>query len=117
MSMRDIACSGYVVKASELTKVLPEKFQEDYEKFIKKGDSESIDDLLSNLLPSGFPSLESVFVWNADTMNESDGDFEEGDVLVTFAETDLFTKTKSPAMVAMEKVNINPQLTHWTVWG
>lgn len=111
--MKDIACSGYTLKASDLTKTLPKSIQPDYEKYISEGDNESVETLLGDNLPSSFPSVESVFVVNAEMGSE---DWEEGEMIVTFADEDLFTRSKTPELKALEKANINPQFTRWTVW-
>jgi ribosomal protein L24E len=40
-----------------------------------------------------------------------------GEIYVCFDETDLFTKAKTPEMVALEKVGIEPKFVRWTTWG
>lgn len=112
MSMRDVPSSAYTVKATEFAKLFSPTNQAIYITLIDDGDSEGVEEFLKNNLPSSFPHPDSVFVFNAEMSGE---EFEEGDVIVCFAEDDLFIKEKRPAMEAMEQNGINPEYSRWTV--
>lgn len=114
--MRDIACSGYTINASELTKVLPKDIRDDYKRFIAKKDLESVRLLLFDYLPDEFPMFEDVFI-HGDDDDDDAGELEHGEMYVLFEETDLYTKTPTPELQAMEKEKIVPKFVRWTVWG
>jgi len=112
--MTNTAASGYTLKASDLTNHLPRAIREDYERFIKEGDAESVETLLSDHLPRGFPPFESVFVmadeWESDCL-------DRGEMYVCFDESDLFTKTPTQHMLNMERVKVAPTFSRWVTWG
>lgn len=113
--MRDIACSGHVLKASDLTKILPKESQKEYTEAIEAQNWELVAEILDGNIPVEFPPMESVFVHGDE--DSSEGELEKGEIYVTFDETDLFTKTKTPELVAMEKVGIEPKFVRWNTWG
>ena len=114
MSMQDTPCSGFILKAGELTKLLPSDIQPIYEKAIENEDCEEVKELLNIHLPSNMPQPEDTFTANAEMLSE---EFEEGDVIVSFADSDLFTCIKTPALENMEKSGVTPIFSRWTVWG
>lgn len=114
MSMHNTAASGHVLKASDLTKHLPRSIQEQYAKFVEEGDNESVETLLRDHLPRAFPPFESVFVMNDEW--ESD-QLERGEMYVCFDESDLFTKTPTSQMLALERVHLSPTFSRWVTWG
>lgn len=113
MSMKDVACSGFIVKASALTPLLSATTKTIYEKAIEDGNDEKVRDILRMHLPENMPTPEDVFVANAEMTTE---DFEEGDIVVIFADSDLFITQKTPALENMEKAGVSPQFARWTVW-
>lgn len=115
MSMKDIACSGHVIKASDLTKILPDEMQKEYTAAIEDQNWELVGEILDGNIPTEFPPFESVFVHSDE--DSSDGELDKGEIYVCFDETDLFTKAKTPEMVALEKVGIEPKFVRWTTWG
>ena len=60
--MKDTGCSGYVVKASEFTKLLPPEIQPMYEKALADNDLEYVDELLDVHAPLSFPTFDSPFI-------------------------------------------------------
>jgi hypothetical protein len=114
MSMSDTACSGYTVKASEFTKVLPEAHQERYTQAITNQDYETVDEILNEHLPAEFPGYESAFVLKSeDTADE----LEHGVVYVIFQDEDLFVQIPTRSHDLMRAKGITPEFHRWTVWG
>lgn len=116
MSRRNVACSGYIVKASDLTKILPKRVQEEYENAIEYLDWKTVHRILvlDENMPAGLPPVESVFVHGNE--DSSEGELEKGQTYVTFHRIDLFTRTKTPELVALEKVGIDPKFVNWITW-
>ena len=114
MSMKDTACSGYTVKASAFTPVLPESIRERYTKAIEDQDWENVDEILNEHMPADFPGYESAFVLNDE--DNSDG-LERGEVYVIFQDEDLFVQTPTRAHDLMKAQGISPEFNRWTTWG
>ncbi len=114
MSMRSIPASGYTVKASEFTKVLPENQQERYAKAITDQDAELVDEILNEHLPQDFPGYEQVYLVAEE--DESD-ELEKGEVYVVFDESDLYVKEPTRQHEIMRFQEISPKFSRWTVWG
>ncbi len=116
MSRRNVACSGYIVKASDLAKILPRRVQEEYTHAIEFQIWETVYRILvlDENMPAGFPPVESVFVHKNE--DSSEGELEKGQTYVIFHRIDLFTRTKTPELVALEKVGIDPKFVNWITW-
>ena len=112
--MRDSACSGYTVKASEFTKFIPEPLKERWQKALADGDWETTDEILNEHMPADFPGYESCF-----TLNDEDNadNLERGEVYVIFQDEDLFVQTPTRAHDLMRCQGISPEFNRWTVFG
>lgn len=113
MSMREVPCSGNLVIASELTKLLSVELQGEYVSAIDNQDWEEAECILSDHLPSTFPRPSSVFVVNEEDSNE---EMEAGEMYVSFDDDELYVKTKTPELVMLESAGIQPKFQQWTVF-
>jgi hypothetical protein len=114
MSMRNSGASGLVVALFDLRNVIGD---ENMEKVIEATDNlgaEEITAMVNSFIPKGFPSVESVFVLGDE--DESD-DLEQHVWYATFEDSELYIRTKTPALHALESVGVNPELRRWVVWG
>lgn len=110
------AASGYLVKASELTPLLPKQDRDQFAQLVELNDFESVEAFLADHMPKGFPPFDSVFVFSTDAGMESD-ELENNTMYVSFADEDLFTKTPTKEMKAMRQKKVAPSFTRWVVWG
>jgi len=116
MSMNNSAASGHLIKASELTPLLPKPLQEQYARLVEDKDFESVEALLSDHMPKGFPPFDSIFVFSTSAGMECE-DLEDETMYVSFADEDLFTKTPTKALKAMQQKKVGPAFIRWVVWG
>jgi hypothetical protein len=114
MSMKNTGASGYLIKASDITKHLSADLQTEYNKLIDTENSIGLEDFLADNMPAGFPQFESVFV--AIEEHEAE-DLEIGTMYIILNEDDLFIKNESPQMKTLKAAGITPDLQHWVVWG
>ena len=112
--MQDIPCSGYTLKASDLTKFLPADQQEQFTKFCEDGDWESVQTVLADHMPKEFPQFTDAFCLNEES---NPCDLERGEVYVNFDDSDLYVRVESPAYKAMKAKGLSPEFNRWTVWG
>lgn len=110
------AASGHLLKASELTPLLPKDIQVQYARLVEDNDFESVEALLSDYMPKGFPPFDSIFVFSTSAGMECE-DLEDATMYVSFADEDLFTKTPTAAMQAMQAKKVEPSFVRWVVWG
>lgn len=111
MSMSDYPCSGFAVLASKLVSLLPTDLQNTCKKHIEEQETEELMEIFSEHLPSNFPPVSDVFTVNAETSSD---EWEEGDVIALFDQTDLFVSVKRPEMLAMEQAGVAPKYSMWT---
>ncbi len=113
MSMRNYSNYGHTVKASELTKLLPEEVRAEYELFLKEGDWERGSELLAKHLPKQYPCPE-LFLMCEEYESE---DLEEGEVYACWNQEDLFVITPKQGMIALEGCEVTPTPSRWVTWG
>ncbi len=114
MSMKSIGASGYIVKASDLTKLLPAEVQDEFTKAIENKDYQAVDDILNDA-PDSFPTFESAFVLNAE--DEADN-LEHNIVYVCFQDEDLFIpKVNTVGHNFLLNAGIKPEFERWSTWG
>ena len=115
MSMKDIPCSGYTVKASEFTNLLPGIMRDAYAKALEERDVEKLHEILEKHLPSTFPDYESLFMLSDEDNAEN---LERETVYVIFQDEDLYHKVLTDQATTMMKTHgIIPQFNRWTNWG
>ena len=114
MSMQDVPCSGYTVKASAFTPLLPESIRERYTKAIEEQDWETTDEILNEHMPADFPGYESCFVLGDEDNAEG---LDRGEVYVIFQDEDLFTQVPTRAHDLLRAQGILPEFNRWTLWG
>lgn len=115
MSMNNSAASGYIVKALQLTSVLPSTLQERYKQLIQDKDVDELNELLGSNLPESFPDFEDVFAFSDEWESET---LQCGEVYVQFCEESLFKpREETFAMQAIRMAGIVPELNNWVTWG
>jgi hypothetical protein len=112
--MQETACSGYTVKASEFTRLIPESVRERYQKALDAQDWETTDEILNEHLPIDFPGYEACFVLNAEANADN---LVHGEVYVIFQDEDLFVQIPTRAHDLMKAQGISPEFNRWTNWG
>lgn len=113
--MSNSAAFGYIVKASQLTSLLPQVQRAKYKRLIRQQDTESLDNLLGTHLPERCPDFESVFVVGDEWESE---DLRRGEVYVEFSEDLLFKpREETFAMQFMRKVKAEPKMQRWVEFG
>ncbi len=113
--MREIPCSGTVIKASDLTPHLPEYVREEYRQLCEASDWESVSTILADHMPEGFPRFSDVFALNSEATPGDD--LEESVVYVCYDDSELYTRIETPALKALKEVGIVPITTQWSVFG
>ena len=114
MSMKNYGASGYLIKASDIEPFLPVLHRVEYRELLENGDWEGIQEFLEENLPPIFPPCCEVYLHSDE--NESE-DLEHGEIYVTFDESDLFVKTPTPIMQALETAKVAPKYQRWVQWG
>ena len=115
MGMHEYPSSGYVVEASQFTATLPESLQEQFRQHIDDCDWQAAQELLFENIPGVFPPLCQVFVLGDE--DTPDGEMERGTPYALFCEEDLYTRTPTPAMLALQKAGIKIEHHNWTHLG
>ena len=114
MSMHDVGCSGYIVEASNLTKLLPENVREKFTQAIADQDTELVDEILVENAPPQFPEFESSFTLKDE--DEADN-LEKKKVYVCFQSEDLYILTPKPELNFLIANGIKPEFERWVTWG
>ena len=114
MSMRDYANSGHLVNVKELVSFVPVDITKQFNQAEHDGDWETMESLLDEHLISTFPKFAAVFVVRDEDETE---DMRSGDMFALFDEDDLYVKTKTPEMLAMESLGVIPKFNRWTTWA
>lgn len=112
--MHNYSNSGYLIKASDLTKHLPVNLQPEYTALLEDADWSAVEDFIDKNMPTQFPKPESVFLFGGDDESE---DLEKGEMYVYFNEDDLFTKVPTKGMEVMTAKDIKPVFRQWVTWG
>jgi hypothetical protein len=112
MSMHNYSCTGYLVKASDLTKLLPARQQEAYKTAVENGDWETANEILGEHFPEQLPSVETVFTM-ADEAEFDDAGLQKGEMYVQFAEEDLYKKVPTLAHSNLMVEGITPVRHSW----
>ena len=112
--MKDTGCSGYVVKASEFTKLLPPEIQPMYEKALADNDLEYVDELLDVHAPLSFPTFDSPFILGDEDNTDN---LEKGVVYICFDDDDLYVKQPTPGLEFLQSNGVKPEYERWTTWG
>lgn len=114
MSMDCTGASGYVVKASVFTSLLPEHLREKYTQAIADQNTELVDEILGENAPEAFPTFESSFTLKDEDTSDN---LERGEVYICFQDEDLFHLTPKPELEFLKSKGINPEFERWTVFG
>jgi hypothetical protein len=114
MSMQSTGASGYVVKASAFTNLLPEPLREKYTQAIADGDAELVNEILGENAPEQFPFFESSFKLNEEDNAEN---ITKGEVYICFQEDDLYFMRPKPELDFLMAHGIKPEFERWCVWG
>jgi hypothetical protein len=111
--MRNYGNHGHTVKASELTKLLPEDMREEYERLLGEGDWEGGTTFLWEHLPKQYPPPD-LFLMCDEYESET---LERGEVYACWDQKDLFVVTPKQEMMDLAAVGITPELNQWVTWG
>jgi hypothetical protein len=112
--MQTTSASGYVVKASAFTNLLPEPLREKFTQAIADKDVELVDEILGENAPKEFPSFETSF------MLQPEGDADnlvQNEVYICFQDEDLYVLTPKPELNFLMANGIKPEFERWTTWG
>ncbi len=116
MSMKNYSSHGYLVKASELTKLLPTQFQRQYTAAVEGGDWEKAKGILDDHFPDQLPPVECVFTMSDDAELDDD-QLQKGEVYAQFDETDLFKKVPTLPHANLMVEGIKPIFRSWVDYG
>lgn len=114
MSMRDYPCSGYVLSANKVLKILPESCRELAQDLIEDGDWEGLQEYLRMHLPPQFPQPAEVFLMSDEDTSD---DLERGKLYCRWDEEQLYEKIETKEMVSLREVTDKPEFCHWSMWG
>ena len=113
--MSSSASSGFVIKALDLCKLLPERIHEDYKKYINEKNLDDIETIITDYLPDKYPVPGSFFTLNDD--DGHDGSLELDTVYAYYDEDDLYHKVPTDQHLSLQDSKITPSLAHWVKWG
>lgn len=110
MSMKENACSGYVVELNKLNHLIPDEYLEEYENFMDSIELEKLDELLGKVLQLNV----NCFQLNDD---DNSDDLEVGTIYIRFDESDLYEKIEKPVLKELKDKGVKPQEANWAIWS
>jgi hypothetical protein len=117
MSNRENPGSGYVVKLDCLTAIIPEDDKKEIERLIEdESDGMAVCDLLDKIIPADMAKPTEVFCFSDEDVSQ-DPLMEHGEWYCLFEEDELYSRLEKDALKELQKVGINPELCHWSMWG
>jgi hypothetical protein len=113
---KNYSCTGYLVKASDLTKLLPERVKAKYATAVDEGDWERAALLATENWPPQLPPIETIFTLSDDAEFEDEG-IHKGEMYAMFDESDLYKKVPTLAHSNLMVEGITPILRNWVDFG
>ena len=110
--MHNYSSHGYLVKASDLTKVLPARFQKEYAAAVDEGDYETAMELAEANMPEQLPAPEAIFTL-ADDAEFDDDELQKGEMYAMFDEGDLYKKVPTVVHSNLIVEGIKPIYHSW----
>lgn len=114
--MKNINASGYLVLASDLTKLLPKDKQPQYETLLAAHDWDGTGDYLATHLPEHLPMPEEIFLMSTD-IETDDPTLQRGVLYAQYAESDLFERKPTLLMSNLMVEGITPTNRRWVEFG
>ena len=112
--MSNTGASGYVVKASDFTPLLPEHLQEKFTQAIADKDTELVNEILGENAPEAFPTFESSFMLRDEDEAEN---LTKGEVYICFQDEDLYVQKPNAELLFLVANGIKPEFERWVTWG
>lgn len=110
--MHSHSICGYLVKASELTKLLPKDVQRQYASFVEDNDWENARKIAEEFWSDYLPTIETIFVLDDDAEFE-DEELQKGEMYAIFAEENLYKKVPTLKHSNLMVEGIKPILHNW----
>jgi hypothetical protein len=116
VSNRENPSSGYLIEATKLVVLIPEKHRTAFNTALTDYDFETATTLLDQFVSDGVACPSSIFVLS-DT-DTGDPELEEDVPYAFFDEDDLFTKQERPELTQLRAaIGEAPAAHSWTIWG
>jgi hypothetical protein len=114
--MHNYSCSGYLVKAADLTKLLPARVQEKYKTAVESGDWENATIIAEANWPEQLPPISTIFSMS-DEAEFEDEEIQKGEMYAQFDDTDLYEKVPTLRHTNLMVEGIKPIHRSWVDCG
>ncbi len=112
MSNHNYSCHGYLVKASELTKLLPKDVQRKYASFVEEGNWEDARKIACEFWSDYLPPIETIFTLSDEAEFDDEG-LQRGEMYAMFDESTLYKKVPTLAHSNLMVEGIKPINRAW----
>jgi hypothetical protein len=112
MSMQSYSSNGYLVKASDLTKALPERIRAKYATAVENCEVETSNQIVEDNWPEQLPPVITIFTL-ADDAEFDDENLQKGEMYAMFDEGDLFKKVPTLAHSNLLVEGLTPIFHSW----
>jgi hypothetical protein len=112
MSMKNYNSTGYLLKAREITLLLPAEVRAVYQDAVDNGDWEGAQGIAQPNWPKHFPPIECIFTLDDEAEFEEE-DLEKGEMYVQFDESDLYEKKPTVALSNLMVEGVRPVYRRW----
>ena len=115
MGSRNVGCSGYVLRASELARVLAPDKQDEYMVLLSQDkEPEVILDWLRDNLPAGVVRPSEMFMTREDIFDTDEMEMDE--LYALFNEDDLYMRIPTSGFTELMSRGVKPEQCSWVVF-